>query len=406
MAASQMTMAHQPQDAGRQVLWVGLVVGLCIMGDSFMYSVLPLEAERLGIALPLVGVLLSANRLVRLFSNTWISALFERWGPGRPFVVATILSLITTALYGAGWGFTLFLLARLGWGVAWSSLRQAGYQAIWMGESGVRGRLTGLLWGIVRMGSALGVILGGYLRDLYSYEVAIGALALLAALSVGIATRITWPAHAAQGQGRSGAFSRADWVEAFGVADRRWLLITGVSAQILGATVVSTTSIFLASRLPAESQILAWLGIGALSGFVLSVRWTASFFVGPAIGALSDRLGQLPTLAVLALLMAGAVLGALFSPPEAALLFMGLVMLVDAGIFVTLDAAASIAAHTTPRPHLFMGIYATVMDGGSALGPLLAYLFVENISFTQLYLVMTALFGLMVWQWRRVHINF
>ena len=143
------------------------------MGDSFLYGLLPLEAKNLGIALPLVGVLLSANRLVRLISNTWASAIFERLGPRTPFILAAVLSLITTALYGVGWGFVVFLLARLGWGIAWSALRQGGYQAVWTGSESARGRLTGLLWGLVRLGSAFSVLAGGYLRDRFGYRAAI-----------------------------------------------------------------------------------------------------------------------------------------------------------------------------------------------------------------------------------------
>ena len=126
-----------------------------------MYSILPLEAENLGISLPLVGVLLSANRLIRLISNTVSSGFFERFGPRQPFFIATICGLVSTALYGAGWGFTVFLFARLLWGMAWSALRQGGYQAIWAGGSRIKGRLTGIFFGIVRVGSALAVLLGG-----------------------------------------------------------------------------------------------------------------------------------------------------------------------------------------------------------------------------------------------------
>src|SRR5712692_4971624 len=93
----------------RLVIAVGGVTGLCILGDSFLYAVLPLEAQNLGIALPLVGILLSANRIIRLVSNTWASALFERFGPRIPFFFATIIALITTAIYGLGWGFISFL---------------------------------------------------------------------------------------------------------------------------------------------------------------------------------------------------------------------------------------------------------------------------------------------------------
>ncbi len=133
----------------RLVTVVGTAIGMCILGDSFLYGVLPLEAKALGISLPLVGVLLSANRLVRLASNTWASTIFERLGPRRPFVAAVVLSLITTATYGLGWGFVVFLLARLGWGIAWSGLRQGGFQAVWTGGESRKGQLMGLLYGLI-----------------------------------------------------------------------------------------------------------------------------------------------------------------------------------------------------------------------------------------------------------------
>jgi len=49
-----------------------------------------------------------------LRSNTWASAIFERLGARTPFVFAVMLSLVTTALYGVGWGLSIFLL-RLGY---------------------------------------------------------------------------------------------------------------------------------------------------------------------------------------------------------------------------------------------------------------------------------------------------
>jgi hypothetical protein len=55
----------------RLVTTTSFVIALCILGDSLMYSILPLEAANLGIGLSLVGVLLSANRFIRLLSNGW-----------------------------------------------------------------------------------------------------------------------------------------------------------------------------------------------------------------------------------------------------------------------------------------------------------------------------------------------
>jgi len=158
------------QKPERLVFNVGLTIGLCIRGDSFLYGNLPIEAENLGIALPSVGILLSANRLVRLISNTWASAIFEKLGPRQLFIFAAVLSLLTTALYGIGWGFSVFLLARMGWGIAWSALRQRGYQAVWTGGEYPKGKLMGLLWGPIRLGSAFSVLFGGYLQDLWGYR--------------------------------------------------------------------------------------------------------------------------------------------------------------------------------------------------------------------------------------------
>ena len=95
--------SSNPHNPLRLVISTGATIGLVIMGDSLLYSLLPLEAERLGIALPLVGLLLSANRLVRLLSNTWMSAVFERLGPRLPFIVAAAFGLLTTVIYGLGW---------------------------------------------------------------------------------------------------------------------------------------------------------------------------------------------------------------------------------------------------------------------------------------------------------------
>jgi len=195
MADSPAVIRHQPRPE-RLVTVTAAVIGLCILGDSFLYGLLPLEAKNLGIALPLVGILLSANRLVRLISNTWASAVFERLGPRTPFILAAALSLITTALYGMGWGFVVFLFARLGWGIAWSALRQGGYQAIWTGAESARGRLTGLMWGIIRLGSAASVLMGGYLRDRFGYRAAILCVTVVTVLAIPVALSIRWPREA------------------------------------------------------------------------------------------------------------------------------------------------------------------------------------------------------------------
>jgi predicted MFS family arabinose efflux permease len=109
---------------GWLVTVVGCCIGLAIMGDSLMYSILPLAAPALGIPIPLVGVLLSANRLVRLLSNVGASRVFERFGPRLPFIGSVAIGTVATLLYGVQWGFVVLLVARLLWGVSWSASRR------------------------------------------------------------------------------------------------------------------------------------------------------------------------------------------------------------------------------------------------------------------------------------------
>lgn len=160
------------------------------MGDSLLYNLLPLEAEHLGISVFWVGVLLSTNRLVRLFSNSWLSRIYERLGPRLPFIAAAVLALITTTIYGVGWGVSAFLIARIGWGIAWSALRQGGFQAIWVGAEKERGRLMGTWWGIVRLGSAASVVIGGALYDRYGYQAATLLVIGLAVLAIPVIIKI------------------------------------------------------------------------------------------------------------------------------------------------------------------------------------------------------------------------
>jgi len=372
----------------RLVTTTSLVIALCILGDSLMYSILPLEAANLGIGLPLVGLLLSANRFIRLLSNGWASQLFERWGARLPFIAVTILGLLSTLLYGVGWGFAVFLGARILWGIAWSGLRQGGYQAVWHGGQATKGRLTGLLWGIVRLGSATAVLGGGFLYDRYGYGVTIGAVMALTALALPIALRIHWPLTLQRGThteqptqpARKSQFQWRIWHQWQIWRDLlqtplvRWLLGAGAIQFYLSGVVVSTTSIYLAERLQSsESSLLFGIGVATITGLLQGVRWLSDITIGPTIGRISDQVGQERMALILSLIALLSIIGLATSANFYAVICLFLYFLCDSGISVTLSAAASGVALQSERPHHLIGAYTTAGDLGSALGPLLAF---------------------------------
>jgi len=398
MSASTQAVSSSKPD--RLVLSIGATIGMCIVGDSLLYNILPLEAEHLGIAPALVGVLLSANRLVRLVSNTWVSAIFERLGPRWPFVAATVLSLVTTLLYGTGWGFLVFLLARAGWGIAWSGLRQGGYQAIWTGPENSRGRLMGLLWGVVRVGSAISVLVGGYLRDRFDYRVSVFAVACLTALAIPTALAIRWPEAQAVVVRQQNLLK--DWPMAFRTAPRRWLLVAGALYSMLEGVVISTASLFLATRLGA-SDLSFGLGIkvGTIAGLLLAVRWMSDLLLGPAAGALSDHWGRPFTALLLAGIILAGIVGTVTLPGWLPVLCLSLTLIASGGLNITLNTIGNGVAANSERPHLFVGVYATAIDAGLAVGPLLAFSVGRIAGLDIFYVVFSSLLFLAVWLYRR-----
>ncbi len=403
---------HSQRRPVRFITQVGAVIGLSILGDSLMYSLLPLEAAALGISLPLVGILLSANRLVRLLSNSWASALFAKLGPRKPFWAATVLGLIATTLYGVGWGFTVFLAARLLWGIAWSALRQGGYEAVWYANSSTRGRLTGLLWGLVRLGSAISVLVGGWLYDLYGYEVAVATITLATAPAVVLAGFLQWSPAKKGTASTDGQAKRADeaslagvlagWRMSLGEARLRWLVGAGFLGHLLNGIVLSTTSLYLANRLADDGQLASLgIGVGALAGLMLGTRWLSDMFLGPIFGYVSDRFGRANTAATTVVVLCVALLGLAWLPLLFAMIALLIVFICDGGIYVVLAAAAGDSATETAQPHTFVGVYTTGGDAGSALGPLIAFSMGALTGLPVLYITVGLLLGFAIFRYRR-----
>lgn len=370
------------------VVAVSGTVAFAIMGDSLLYGILPLAAEDLGLLPQQVGLLLSANRLIRLLSNTWLSTLFARFGPYRTFVVSAILGVLTTAIYGLGWGFLMLLMARMAWGISWSGLRQGSYQAIWAGAGSAAGRLMGLMWGVVRGGSAVSVLLGGFLFDCYGYQVTVWTIAAISTLAIPIALRLSWPAGAQIGKPVSQPARNMlqGWQEALSDPLQRTVLLVGFFKLLLNAILIATASLFLAERFGDQAGgVLLGLEVGALTGIVLATRWFSDLFLGAVMGALADRIGRIRLSVLLILLLCLGLAVMLWTTANLSILALLGVLITSTGVNVILDAYANQLALGTAQPELFVGAYTTASDLGSALGPLLAFTLVTAVGFAPVY---------------------
>lgn len=67
---------NRDEDRGwRAIVGSSSIMSLALLEDALLYAVLPAYASDFGLTLPLVGVMLSANRFVRVFAYGAIARL-------------------------------------------------------------------------------------------------------------------------------------------------------------------------------------------------------------------------------------------------------------------------------------------------------------------------------------------
>ena len=115
-------MTRANGDGWRAIIGSSSVMSLALLGDALLYAVLPVYAESFGLTLPWVGVMLSANRIVRVFVYGIIASLTHTVGVRRMCIAAAIIATISTALYGFSEGPASMLVARILWGLTYATL--------------------------------------------------------------------------------------------------------------------------------------------------------------------------------------------------------------------------------------------------------------------------------------------
>ena len=107
----------------RRALISSGVMAFAGLGDAILYPILPVYAKELGLPIIYVGLLLSINRFVRIFANTWVANIIVKIGMKKALFISTICAVITTILYGLELGILSFLIARIIWGLSYSGLK-------------------------------------------------------------------------------------------------------------------------------------------------------------------------------------------------------------------------------------------------------------------------------------------
>ena len=373
------------------VVVVALAVAATLLGDSMLYAVMPSQPEKWALSIPAVGILLSANRLVRLVTNPVAAVAFERFGPRAPFTFALVLSVGVTLVYGWTTAFGVLLVARLLWGTSWSMLRLGGFWTV-LDEAtdDNRGLLMGAYNAIVRMGSVGGALIGATLTDAMGHRPTLmifaGAMAV-AGVAWFVSTRGQRPVGRVESEGAWGEQTRAGLVAV--LADRR-LLVTGGGGLITGLVftglVTASLGFFLSEHFGDEIAFVGTaVGVTSATGWLLGAQWSLGLPLAPLLGHLSDRFGRvIVTNGGFAL---GAVgLAILATSSTVPLVLVGALVTFVAATALTVGLSATAGDLAPPeRRSVVMSSYATFMDLGSALGPLIGLSFASLATLRGMY---------------------
>jgi MFS family permease len=352
------------------VVLSALATAFSLLGDMAVYAILPVYYNELGLTEIHVGILLSANRWIRIFTNHLADNLVRKYRVTRLFAFALILGAMLPLVYGQFPVFWVLLIGRLLWGLCWSLIRHLGIMlSINNSNSLNRGQAVGIYDGLSRIGSIVGTILGGFLFDSFGYRLAFFILSGISflGLPLGIAAGRTEPKIPSS----EGFYSNSKGVL------HKGFIYTGFVVGCVGPGIImSTVGYLLNSRLGTSISLGSLvIGITTLNGIILASRHIINTVGAPVIGITIDKIGHRAS--ILIFLGLGTVLLFFISLISNVFILISLVILLFASGVVIQVSLSSEAGKLGSRAYARL---ATALDVGSASGPLIGWFLVALFS--------------------------
>jgi MFS family permease len=270
-------------------------MSLALLGDALLYAVLPAYAESFGLTLAWVGIMLSANRIVRVFAYGIIAQLTQTVGVRKMCIAAAVVATLSTALYGIGHGPATMLAARILWGLTYATLVLATLSyAIESRESA--GTRIGVGQAIQRVGPILALFFGAWLVGKVGPNAVFIILAFPTALALPVALTLPKSIVPKVKQSKPATLARPKpidvlyFLQGYGVDGVFAVSITLIFARDTSLSeAVMSGGALLAMRHFGEAiaaPLFGWIAdrFGARRVFVIAAALTMLGFVGVAIG--------------------------------------------------------------------------------------------------------------------------
>lgn len=235
-----------------------------------------------------MGILLSANRWIRLITNHLAERITARVDTKWVMPLVLLVSALLCVIYGLEYPFPAVLGARLLWGLCWSFLRQIGIMtSVGSTVTSEAGKSVGYYTGISRIGSIAGCFIGALLFDISGYRstfIIFGILTLLG-IPLGYASQKNIQVQKPGAKPKAGKG---------GNGNTALLVFFGFVVGCVGpGLVMSTLGFILKDQFGGHITTgTVMVGIATINGFLLAVRHIIGTLGAPFFGAFVDRIGH------------------------------------------------------------------------------------------------------------------
>ena len=344
------------------------VLSIVLMGDALIYVVLPISTDVFGVSLVWVGILLSANRFVRIVTYGAIAHATTTYGIRLTTIVACLGGAASTVMYWMFDGGWALLVARLLWGMSFAALTLAtlAYAVADRRRAGTR---VGLSRAIQQFGSVVALTAGAWLAGQIGPKAAFLFLGLASFAALPFALALPQePGNAPRGKTR--------WLPSPQMLD---LLFFAVGFAVDGVFAMTITLI-LADIVSYEAAILG-------GGIVLSLRRVGDAIVSPLGGWLGDSFGAEKTLFVATLLTAIGL-----ATIATGHVYAGAGAVIVGRATIAALGPATVAVRNPPEQVMHrLATMQTWRDFGAALGPLLSGFFLGAFEIPVIYSALVAI---------------
>jgi len=339
-----------------------LTLGLAGSADVLLYVLLPLHHETFGVSLAEAGLLLAANRLVRIAGYGRVARLYARRGPRVACVLAASAAAVAALGYAVLSGVWALLVARLVWGLCFAAFNIAA-QALPTAELAGASRRSGRARSVTSLCLVTGLIVGTIVAEAAGPRAPFFVLALAALAAVPFARRLPGPEAGGADLPVGPRLARPTRLDLWSFAQ---------GATLDGLFVVGL-GVLAGEAFPGEAALAA--------GSAMALRYASEIFLSPVGGAVAERHG--PKRVLVALSLASAAGLALVGAGPLWVGAAGVALL--RGLLNPLSAPVAAAASPGPARVPALARLATWRDIGAGLGPLLAGILLPVVPAPALY---------------------